>query len=101
MALQHNDRVGSVAQPLTDFVSKISNAIAVDRAEAAEIKLRIFIKEELQLAEECADVMIYLLLIAERADIDLARAAAEKIDKNEAKYPVDKARGSARKYSDL
>ncbi len=54
-----------------------------------------------RLAEECADVMIYLLLIAERAHFDLARAAAEKIERNEAKYPVDKARGNARKYSDL
>jgi NTP pyrophosphatase (non-canonical NTP hydrolase) len=54
-----------------------------------------------RLAEECADVFIYLLLIAERAGIDLPRAAAEKITKNEAKYPVDKARGNARKYTEL
>lgn len=54
-----------------------------------------------RVAEECADVLLYLLLIAERAGIDLARAAADKIDRNEKKYPVDKARGNARKYTEL
>ncbi len=54
-----------------------------------------------RLAEECADVLIYLLLIAERAGFDLRRAAAAKIDRNEAKYPVEKSRGNARKYTEL
>ena len=53
------------------------------------------------LADECADVFIYLLLIAERAGFDLSEAAARKIDKNEAKYPVEKSRGNARKYTEL
>ena len=51
--------------------------------------------------EECADVLLYLLLIAERAGIDLVAAAHRKIEKNGQKYPVEKARGNARKYSDL
>jgi len=54
-----------------------------------------------RLKEECADVLLYLLLIAERAGIDLQTAAAEKIATNEAKYPVGKARGTAAKYTDL
>lgn len=54
-----------------------------------------------RLAEEAADVLLYLLLICERAGIDLARAASDKIEVNAAKYPVDKARGNARKYTDL
>ena len=58
-------------------------------------------KDEMRcrLAEECADVFLYLLLIAERAGIDLQVAAAEKINLNEIKYPVSKAYGSAKKYS--
>lgn len=51
--------------------------------------------------EECADILLYLLLIAERADIDLTAAAARKIDKNAAKYPVEKSRGNAKKYTEL
>lgn len=54
-----------------------------------------------RLAEECADVLLYLLLIAERAGLDLAQAAEDKIARNEAKYPVEKARGNARKYTEL
>ena len=54
-----------------------------------------------RLAEECADVLLYLLLICERAGIDPIQAALEKIEINEAKYPVEKARGNARKYTAL
>lgn len=54
-----------------------------------------------RLSEECADVLLYLLLIAERAGIDLQRAAARKIASNELKYPVEKARGTATKYTEL
>ena len=54
-----------------------------------------------RLEEECADVLLYLLLIAEKAGFDLARAAARKIELNAAKYPVEKARGRADKYHDL
>ena len=54
-----------------------------------------------RLAEESADVLLYLLLIAERAGFDLADAAAAKIEANELKYPAEKARGNARKYTDL
>lgn len=53
------------------------------------------------LAEECADVLIYLLLISERAGIDLGQAALEKIEINAKKYPVGKSRGNARKYTEL
>ncbi len=53
------------------------------------------------LAEECADVLLYLLLICEHAGIELGAAAAEKIARNAAKYPVEKARGSAVKYTEL
>lgn len=54
-----------------------------------------------KLADESADVFLYLLLIAERAGIDLIAAAERKIEKNAAKYPVDKARGNAKKYTEL
>lgn len=54
-----------------------------------------------RLAEECADIFIYLLLIAERTGIDLAVATADKIRANDAKYPADKVRGRAAKYTEL
>ncbi len=54
-----------------------------------------------RLEEECADVLLYLLLITERAGIDLLEVASDKISANALKYPVDKSRGNARKYSEL
>lgn len=53
------------------------------------------------LRDECADILLYLLLIADRAGIDLAAAAHAKLLKNAEKYPVDKAHGSRAKYSAL
>ena len=54
-----------------------------------------------RLGEECADVLLYLLLICERSGIDLEAAASAKIELNAAKYPVEKARGNSRKYTAL
>ncbi|MBU3696644.1 nucleotide pyrophosphohydrolase [Dechloromonas sp.] len=53
------------------------------------------------LRDECADILLYLLLIADKAGIDLAAAAREKLAKNAVKYPVDKAFGSRAKYTEL
>ncbi len=54
-----------------------------------------------RLREECADVFLYLLLVAERAGIDIQQAAADKIKANDAKYPVEKSRGTSLKYNKL
>ncbi len=53
------------------------------------------------LSDECADVLLYLLLIAERAGIDLEAAARNKLAKNAQKYPIEKSYGSNRKYTQL
>jgi NTP pyrophosphatase (non-canonical NTP hydrolase) len=52
-------------------------------------------------ADELADVLHVLLLLAEHAQIDLAEAFAAKLKKTAKKYPVEKARGSAKKYDQL
>jgi NTP pyrophosphatase (non-canonical NTP hydrolase) len=49
---------------------------------------------------ELADVFIYLLRLADRLDVDLVRAAADKIEHNERKYPAEHVRGDARKYDE-
>ncbi len=54
-----------------------------------------------RLGEEVSDVFLYLLLVAERAGLDLIEEAHRKIDHNDAKYPVEKARGNAKKYTEL
>ena len=46
---------------------------------------------------ELADVLIYLVRIADKLDIDLLAAARDKVTINEERYPVDKVRGDARR----
>ncbi len=53
------------------------------------------------LSDECADVFLYLLLVADAAGIDLLDAARKKLDKNAEKYPVEKCYGSSAKYHRL
>lgn len=50
-------------------------------------------------SHELADTFVYLLRIAEVLDIDLIKAANEKISLNAKKYPIEKARGSNAKYT--
>ena len=52
-------------------------------------------------AEELADILIYTLRLASQMEIDLGSAAWAKLEKNRRKYPVEKARGTARKYTEL
>jgi dCTP diphosphatase len=54
-----------------------------------------------QIEDEIADVVIYALEFANIGRIDLAQAIEAKLAKNAAKYPVEKARGSAKKYTEL
>lgn len=51
--------------------------------------------------EELADVFVYLISLSDKLDIDLIDAAYQKIEVNAQKYPVEKAKGNAKKYSDL
>lgn len=53
------------------------------------------------LRDECADVLLYLLLISERAGFDLLAAAERKLEKNARKYPIEKCYGSSAKYTEL
>ena len=54
-----------------------------------------------QLREELADVLSYCILLADVCGLDLDEIMNEKVDKNEAKYPVDRARGRSAKYTEL
>ncbi|MBD8488091.1 nucleotide pyrophosphohydrolase [Echinicola sp. CAU 1574] len=54
-----------------------------------------------RLKEELADVLSFCFLLAEKHGLDIKEIILDKIAKNEAKYPVDKAKGTATKYTDL
>lgn len=69
--------------------SAASAAVARDPAKRGRIE------------EEIADVVIYALEFANISGIDLAAAIEAKLAKNAVKYPVEKARGNAKKYDEL
>ena len=54
-----------------------------------------------RIREELADVLSYCVLMADVCGLDLDEILNAKVDKNAAKYPVEKARGSAAKYTEL
>lgn len=54
-----------------------------------------------QMIDELADVFNYCLIMASVLDVDILEAVNEKIDKNAEKYPVEMARASSKKYTEL
>ena len=54
-----------------------------------------------KVAEELADILIYTVRLADRLGVDLEQSAKDKLTKNRRKYPVEKARGKATKYTEL
>jgi NTP pyrophosphatase (non-canonical NTP hydrolase) len=53
-----------------------------------------------EVEQELADILIYLVRIADKLGIDLIEAGHRKVDINKTKYPSSQVKGSARKYSD-
>ena len=64
-----------------------------DKAIDAELRAK--------LADEAADVLLYLLMLCDIVEVDIVGAAASKIDMNEARFPVDRAFGIAKPPSAL
>jgi NTP pyrophosphatase (non-canonical NTP hydrolase) len=65
-------------------------------AQSAELSA----EKKAEVAEELADVLVYLVRIADKLDIDLLAAASAKMARNEAKYPAEHVKGSAKKYTE-
>jgi NTP pyrophosphatase (non-canonical NTP hydrolase) len=53
-----------------------------------------------RIRSESADVLLYLIRLADKLGLDLIAAAHAKLEQNESRYPADKVRGSARKYTE-
>lgn len=51
-------------------------------------------------ADEIADIQLYLVRLADKVGVDIGAALEQKIEKNETKYPVEKAKGSSKKYTE-
>ena len=65
-----------------------------------EVEERIATRRE-DIADELADVAVYLIELADKVGVDLPTAIQRKMAKNAIKYPVEKAKGSNKKYSEF
>jgi len=80
----------------------IESAELLERFQWADRSSSDLTADELAaIRHELADVLLYLVRLADKLDIDPIAAAHEKIAINTSRYPVDKARGSSRKYDQL
>jgi NTP pyrophosphatase (non-canonical NTP hydrolase) len=90
-------------------VKELAVSLAVESAELLQL-LQWFKGDELNraidekrdhLQDELADVLFSVLLMAAELKVDLGRAFLDKLEKTGQKYPVDKSKGSPRKYTEL
>ncbi|MEH6649273.1 MAG: nucleotide pyrophosphohydrolase [Motiliproteus sp.] len=85
----------------------LSMALTVEAAElleqfqwlSEEQSHKLTPDQHLAVSDEIADIQVYLVRLADQLDIDILSAVARKTRLNEAKYPADQVRSSARKYN--
>lgn len=92
-------------------IKNLSMALSVETSELMEIfqwmseadanNIQNNPQKHGQLKDEVADVFFYLMRIVDKSGIDLEEAIMQKMQKNAAKYPVEKSRGSIKKYTEL
>lgn len=86
----HNGKDLAVA--LSIEASELLEAFLWKTAEEAQLS---------KIKEELADVLNYAFQMADRYQLDIKQIMLDKLAKNAAKYPVEKAKGSAKKYNEL
>jgi len=120
MSDKTQDSVSNINQRVRDFCEardwdkfhspkNLSMALSVEVAEITEHFQWLSGEESTslpgeklkQVETELADTFIYLIRLADKLDVDLLAAAGRKIEANERVYPVEKARGNAKKYTEL
>lgn len=118
--LRMNNELQSLTQSLRDFAKardweqfhspkNLASALAVEAVEllepfqwlTEEQSRNLSAPKKAEVAAEAADVLLYLLQLCDKLQIDLLEAARQKLIVNGEKYPVASARGSSKKYSGL
>lgn len=90
-------------------LSNLAAALSVEVAELQEHFLwtspaelsDVLSEKHDKLGQEIGDVLLYLIRLADKAGIDPVQAAQSKLELNALKYPIDKARGNHKKYTEF
>lgn len=117
--MTQNDGLDMLRQRLKQFVAErdwaqfhtpknLASALSVEAAELLEpfqwLKNgradELSVDQKQAVRHEMADVLHYLILLADQLDVNLIAASLEKMAINEKRYPVANARGNAKKYTD-
>lgn len=79
----------------------LAKAISIETGELLEHFLwdNNFNKEEV--SDELADILVYCVHMADSLGVNIEEIINRKMDKNEKKYPVEKAKGNSKKYTEL
>jgi NTP pyrophosphatase (non-canonical NTP hydrolase) len=81
--------IGELSEIFQWLTEAASRTVATDPETASAVR------------EEIADIVLYLVRLSDVLGIDLNQAVSDKLKKNAINYPIDKARGSSRKYNQL
>lgn len=111
------DKIDEITKALIEFrdardwkqfhdSKNLATAIGIEAAELNELYLWKTIKEseevdKARLKEELADVFSFAFLLAEKHNLDVKEIVLDKIEQNNKKYPVEKSKGTAKKYNEL
>lgn len=79
----------------------LAKSISIEAGELLECFQWSSAYDKQDACEELADVVNYCILMADALDVDLEQIVLEKLEKNRRKYPIEKAKGIARKYNKL
>lgn len=79
----------------------LSKSIAIESGELLECFQWNSNYDKDEVVDELADIVNYCYLLANKLDVDLDEIVLEKLKKNEEKYPVNKSKGSSKKYTKL
>ena len=79
----------------------LAKSISIEAAELLEHFQWQKEYDENEVAEELADVLIYCIYMADAMDFDIEEIISDKMEKNAIKYPVDKSKGNAKKYTEF
>jgi len=81
--------------------ANLAKAISIEAGELLEHFLWDDNYNKEDVCDELADVMVYCLHMADSLGVNIEEIINKKMDKNEEKYPVEKAKGNSKKYTEL
>ncbi len=79
----------------------LAKSVAIEAGELLECFQWNNDFDQRAVSDEIADVMMYCIMLADKIDINLEQEILRKLEENKQKYPVEKCRGSSKKYNEL